>query len=82
MQIEIHIEYFEEDGTVVALCPELQVSSFGDTLEDAEASIEQALELSFEGCESLGTLHAVLEEFDVQSAGMSREKHFELLEKV
>jgi len=69
MQIEIHIEYFEEDGTVVAVCPELQVSSFGDTLEDAEASIEQALELFFEGCESLGTLHAVLEESGYRKVG-------------
>jgi len=62
MKIELHIDYFEEDGTIVALCPELQVSSFGDTLDDAEKSIKEALGLFFEGCETLGTINEVLEE--------------------
>ena len=39
MKIELNINYFEEDNTIVALCPELQVSSFGDSLEEAEKSI-------------------------------------------
>ncbi|MFQ5708918.1 MAG: type II toxin-antitoxin system HicB family antitoxin [bacterium] len=62
MKIEIHIHYFEEVGAIIALCPELQVSSFGDTLEEAENSIREALDLFLEGCESLGTLDEVLEE--------------------
>jgi len=62
MQINVHIDYFHEDGVIVALCPELQVSSFGDTLEEAEASIKEALELFFEGCEEMGTLHDVLDQ--------------------
>ncbi len=69
MNIETHIDYFEEDGVIVALCPELQVSSFGDTLEEAEKSIREALELFFEGCESLGTLHEVLEEAGYTKVG-------------
>ena len=36
MKIELHIDYFEEDSSIIALCPELQVSSFGDTLVEAE----------------------------------------------
>jgi predicted RNase H-like HicB family nuclease len=39
----IHIPYtsqlFEEDGQIVALCPELSVSSSGDTPEEALASL-------------------------------------------
>lgn len=62
MKIELQIEYFEEDGLIVALCPELQVSSFGDTLADAERSIKEALELFFDECETLGTVDEVLEE--------------------
>ena len=62
MKIELHIDYFEEDGSIVAHCPELQVSSFGDTLVEAEKSIKEALDLFFEGCESLGSLNDVLEE--------------------
>ena len=62
MNINLHIDYFEEEGHIVALCPELQVSSFGDTLTDAEQSIKEALTLFFEGCQELGTLEEVLEE--------------------
>lgn len=66
MKVELNIEYFEEDGTIVALCPELQVSSFGNTLEDAERSIKEALALFFDGCEALGTIDEVLEESGFQ----------------
>jgi predicted RNase H-like HicB family nuclease len=69
MKIDLHIDYFEEDGTVVALCPELQVSSFGETLDDAEKSIKEALELFFEGCETLGTVNDVLEESGFRKVG-------------
>lgn len=69
MKIDVHIDYFQEDGVIVALCPELQVSSFGETLEEAEKSIKEALELFFEGCEEMGTLHYVLEESGFASVG-------------
>lgn len=62
MQIDLHVDYFEEGGVIVALCPQLQVSSFGDTLQEAETSIREAIELFFEGCKSLDTLEEVLEE--------------------
>jgi predicted RNase H-like HicB family nuclease len=69
MNVELHIEYFEEDGTIVALCPELQVSSFGETLDEAEKSVKEALDLFFEGCETLGTLNEVLEESGFRKVG-------------
>lgn len=69
MKIELPIDYFEEDGVIVALSPELQVSSFGDTLLEAESSIREALELFFEGCANLGTLHEVLEESGFRKIG-------------
>jgi predicted RNase H-like HicB family nuclease len=51
------------------VCPELQVSSFGDTLEEAEKSLKEALDLFFEGCESMGTINEVLEESGFQKVG-------------
>ncbi len=69
MHIELSIEYFKENGTIVALCPELQVSSFGDTLDEAEKSIHEALDLFFEGCETLGTTNEVLEESGFRKVG-------------
>lgn len=69
MEIELHLDYFEEDGTIVAVCPELQVSSFGDTLEEAEKSMKEALDLFLEGCETMGTLNEVLEESGFKKTG-------------
>lgn len=37
-----------EDGGFVALCPELDICSQGDTVEDARANLREALELFFE----------------------------------
>jgi len=37
----------EGDG-YVALCPELDIASQGDTIETARANLKEALELSFE----------------------------------
>ncbi|NUO79751.1 type II toxin-antitoxin system HicB family antitoxin [candidate division KSB1 bacterium] len=69
MRIELPVEYFEEDNVIVALCAPLQVSSFGDTLREAEESIQEALELFFEGCETLGTTNEVLEEAGFKKTG-------------
>jgi predicted RNase H-like HicB family nuclease len=37
-----------EDPGYVALCPELDIASQGDTVEEARASLQEALELFFE----------------------------------
>lgn len=55
-------EIFEEDGQVVALCPELNLSSFADTRELALDSLQEAVTAFLEECQRLGTLEIVLEE--------------------
>ncbi len=61
-EINVKVEIFQEDDVYVALAPELNVSSFGDTPEDAQASVQEALEAFFGECERMGTLRDVLEE--------------------
>ncbi len=39
----------EEDG-YVALCPELDIASQGDTIEEARRNLGEALERVFRGC--------------------------------
>jgi len=68
MQVPYTTELFEEDGQIVALCPELNVSSFGDTVEVALQSLQEAMTLFLEECQRMGTLDIVLEE-----AGYRRE---------
>ena len=55
-------EIFPEGDCFVGLCRELDVSSFGDSPEDARESLQEAVEAFLEGCEILGTLTEVLEE--------------------
>jgi predicted RNase H-like HicB family nuclease len=62
MTISLRIEIFKEDDVFVALAPEVNVSSFGETIEEAKKSIREALEGFFEECERMGTLEDVLEE--------------------
>jgi predicted RNase H-like HicB family nuclease len=56
------VEVFQEDEHFVAICPELNVSSFGDSVEEARESLREAIDLFLEECESMGTLEAVLRE--------------------
>ena len=55
-------EFFKEDDVYVGLCPELNVSSFGEDIEDSKRSLQEAVEGFLETCEEMGTLEEVLEE--------------------
>jgi predicted RNase H-like HicB family nuclease len=61
-RIEVRIEIFQEGNLYVGLCPDLDVSSFGETPEAAKQSVQEALEAFFEECEVMGTLPEVLQE--------------------
>lgn len=69
MKINTRVEIFSEGDTFVALSPELNVSSFGDTIEEARMSLREALEAFIEECERMGTLKEVLEESGFLRAG-------------
>ncbi|MBP1742822.1 MAG: hypothetical protein H6Q48_5115 [Deltaproteobacteria bacterium] len=67
MYLPLKIEIFEEGDVYVAVCPQLNVSSFGETVEDARVSLREAIGAFIEECQAMGTLDEVLEE-----AGFSR----------
>jgi predicted RNase H-like HicB family nuclease len=62
MNLSIRVEIFKEDDLFVALSPELNVSSFGETIDEAKESIKEAIEAFLEECREMGTLDEVLEE--------------------
>jgi predicted RNase H-like HicB family nuclease len=68
-QIVARAEIFQEGDLYVAVCPDLEVSSFGDTVAEARQSLHEALEAFVQACEQMGTLTEVLEE-----AGFAQEK--------
>ena len=60
--ISYRAEIFPEGDLYVARCPDLDVSSFGDTVDEARDALQEAVEAFLEGCELLGTLDEVLAE--------------------
>lgn len=60
--IQVKSEIFQEDDLYVGICPELNVSSFGETIEEAKASLQEALIAFLEECEEMNTLQEVLQE--------------------
>ncbi len=75
-RISLEIKVFKEGDVYVALCPELNVSSFGDDIESAKESLREALEAFLGECEAMGTLQEVLED-----AGFVKEKESWILEE-
>ena len=61
-QIVYRAEFFREGDVYVALASELGVSSFGETLAEAKASLQEAMEAFLEECESMGSFEQVMEE--------------------
>lgn len=62
VKIVFRAEVFKERDLYVALCPQLNVSSFGDTVDEAKESLLEAVEGFLEECERMDTAGEVLEE--------------------
>jgi len=67
LKFQLRLEIFREDDQYVGLCPDLSVSSFGDTPEEADAATREAVTLFLEECQNMGTLEQVLAEAGWQS---------------
>lgn len=61
-RVSFRAEVFREDDLYVGFCPEINISSFGETIEEAKRSLIEAVEAFVEECEAMGTLQEVLEE--------------------
>ncbi len=81
MNISARIEVFKEGDVYVALSPELNVSSFGETIDDAKKSFKEALEAFIEECQEMGTLEEVLEESGFSKINNSWESRKPLVEE-
>lgn len=62
IQIDFDMIVFKENETYVAYCPELDVSSCGNTIEHAKEMLKTAVRLFIEEAEKLGTIEDILEE--------------------
>ena len=62
-------EFFRDDDLYVGLAPELGVSSFGESLNEAKLSLKEAAEAFIEECEAMGALDEVLQEAGFRMQG-------------
>ncbi len=60
--IEIDVLVFKEDDQFVAFCPELDISSCGDSIEHSKEMLVKAARLFIEESEKMGTLEDILAE--------------------
>ena len=56
----------KENGVYISYCPQLDVSSCGDTVEEARSMLREAVGLFIEGAKELGTLQEILDEAGFQ----------------
>jgi len=60
--IDYDILIFKEDESFVSYCPELDLSSCGESIEQAKDMLRTAVRLFIEEAEKMGTLEDILEE--------------------
>lgn len=68
-RVVFRAEFFKEGDLYVGLVPELDVSSFGESLKEAKVSLKEAVEAFLEECEAMGTLEEVLHEAGFNQEG-------------
>ena len=64
--IRLTIEYRQEDRCWTARCPELGTSMFGDTFEEAQEAIIEAINLHLEGLTEAGELEQFLKRHSIK----------------
>jgi predicted RNase H-like HicB family nuclease len=69
--ISFTVHIFKEGATYVAHAPELDVSSCGDTDEQARRNIQDAVRGFLETCAEMGTLEEILLEAGYQRDGQT-----------
>jgi hypothetical protein len=70
-RIVYRAEFFQEGDLYVGLAPELNVSSFGETLDEARLSLQEAVEAFAKACQTMGTFDEVMEESGFTKRGDS-----------
>ena len=60
------VEYRQEGGSWTARCPQLGTSMFGDTFEEAQEAIREAIHLHLNGLEEVGERERFFKEHNIK----------------
>ena len=56
---------YKDDDLYTAICPELDIASCGESIEEADKSLTEAIGLYLNSCEELGWLENILRERNI-----------------
>ncbi len=62
MKIKVTEEIWKEGGMYVSYCPELDMASCGQSIEDAKNNLKEVISINFVECQKEGTLDQLLQE--------------------
>ena len=71
LQIEFDGIIFKEEGTFIGYCPKLDVSSCGNTIDEARKNLKTAVRLFLEEAEKMGTLEDILKESGYEKTNLN-----------
>lgn len=57
IELQLNVLVFQQGDYFVAYCPSVNLSSYGDTIEDAKAGFDEVMEAYLEDCKENGSLH-------------------------
>jgi predicted RNase H-like HicB family nuclease len=71
-QIEFDGLVFKEGETFIAYCPKLDVSSCGNTIDQARNNLKTAVRLFLEEADKIGTVEDILKESGYEKTDVNR----------
>lgn len=71
LRIDFDAIVFQEGETYIAFSPKLDVSSCGNTVDEAKGNLKTAVRLFLEESAKMGTLEDILEEAGYESKGLN-----------
>ena len=74
MKIKVTEEIWKEGNMYVSYCPELDIASCGESLEESKKNLKEVISINFVECRKTGTLNQLL-----QDAGFAEDQNNVLL---
>lgn len=68
MKIKVTEEIWKEGNMYVSYCPELDMASCGESLEESKKNLKEVISINFAECRKMGTLSQLL-----QDAGLTED---------
>jgi len=62
MKIKVTEEIWKEGNMYVSYCPELDMASCGESVEESKKNLKEVISINFEECRKMGVLNQLLQD--------------------